>query len=166
MIIGWNVPWTRKPATERNNRLDVNLVKISIPILTKSMTRGRIKRRSSPHAESPDTKFNCTIQPCLYYASIALSAFLCYALRDEGIQESGNMLHNSLNNFLYIIYVAVTFLNMFRNIPSQGSVDKRLATCAAETSKPSWSSSASSEISLASNPDDTRKQNKEFNLKF
>ena len=39
-----------------------------------------------------------------------------------------------------------------RNILSAGSVDSKFATCAAEASKPSRSSGASSEISPTSNP--------------
>lgn len=38
------------------------------------------------------------------------------------------------------------------NLPFGGSVDRRLATCAAEAFKPSTSSGASSEISPTSNP--------------
>lgn len=39
-----------------------------------------------------------------------------------------------------------------RKILSAGSVDRRLATCAADASNPCISSGASSEISCASNP--------------
>jgi len=44
------------------------------------------------------------------------------------------------------------FLSDHGNLLFGGSVDKRLATCAAEASKPSKSQGASSEISPTSNP--------------
>lgn len=45
--------------------------------------------------------------------------------------------------------------NMWRKyvVPSAGSVDNKLAICAAEASKPSQSSGASSDSSPTSNPD-------------
>ena len=51
---------------------------------------------------------------------------------------------------------------MALKVPSAGSVDNKLAMCAAEASKPSQSSGPSSDSSPISNPDHCYIRNKSF----